>query len=207
MTTAPAADDDEVLVRDASSLISTCQRLSASNDAVAFWNVDHKFKLMLRNDPIDNETLGFDISILAGEDDDVEDLSAVLALEHDGYFDEPGMFVLETLSFPRDAAPDHPEVLKARDTINRIFGYRLCPCGSYLIKDSQDTSASICAFCQLTATAEDLEPVFCPICQDSTIRKHMTFQPCCSQALHRSCLDTWMSKSDSLRCPLCRAQN
>ena len=200
-----AADDPPVLVRDAGSLVSTCQRLSVSNDAVVFWNVDNQFKIMLRNDPVDHETLGFDISILTGEDDDdVEDLSTVLALEHDGYFDEPGMFVLETLSFPRDAAPDHPEVLKAMNAINRIYGYRLCPCSAYLIKDSLETSASICAFCQLTATAAELEPVFCPICQDSTIRKHMTVQACCSQALHRSCLDTWLAKSDCTRCPLCR---
>lgn len=202
MTAVPA--DPEELVRDAASLISTCRRLSVSNDAIAFWNIDHKFKLMLRNDPIDHDTCGFDISILSGEDDDVEDLSNVLALEHDGYYDEPGMFVLETLSFPRDAAPDHPEVVKAKDVINRIYGYRLCPCGSYMIKDSQDTNATICAFCQLTSTSADMEPVFCPICQDSTIRKHMTVQACCNQALHRTCLETWLAKSDSTRCPLCR---
>ena len=199
-----ATDAPPTLVKDARSLISTCQRLSVSNDAVVFWNVDNQFKLMLRNDPIDQDTCGFDISIMTGEDDDVEDLSSVLALEHDGYFDEPGMFVLETMSFPRDAAPEHADVVKAMDTINRIFGYRLCPCGSYLIKDSLDTNATICTFCQLTATAAELEPVFCPICQDSTIRKHMTVQTCCNQALHRSCLETWLAKSDCTRCPLCR---
>ena len=202
-----AADDDPpTLVKDARSLISTCQRLSVSNDAVVFWNVDNQFKIMLRNDPIDQDTCGFDISIMTGDDDDdVEDLSTVLSLEHDGYFDdEPGMFVLETMSFARDAAPEDASVVKAMETINRIYGYRLCPCRSYLIKDSLNYDTTICTFCQLTATAAELEPVFCPICQDSTIRKHMTVQACCNQELHRSCLETWLAKSDCTRCPLCR---
>lgn len=199
-----SADDeagDGVLVSDGAALLSALVRLHAHNDAIIFWNADESFKILMRNDPVDSETYAFDLSILCEEDAD-DPVNKLLQTEHDGYFDEPGVFTFETLSVSSSSGADADDVRHAMSRINELWAYKICPCGSYLIKDG----GSLCNFCDMTMTPADREVHFCPICHENSIRKHMTRQDCCSQYIHTSCLNTWYAKSGSSggACPLCR---
>lgn len=189
-----------VLVSDGSALLSALVRLHAHNDAIIFWNAEESFKILLRNDPVDLETYSFDLSILCEEDAD-DSVNKLLQTEHDGYFDEPGVFTFETISVSSSSRADSEDVRHAMNRINELWAYKICPCGAYLIKDE----GSMCNFCEMTLTPADREVHFCPICHENSIQKHMTRQDCCSQYIHTTCLDTWYAKSDSSGvCPLCR---
>jgi hypothetical protein len=203
-SSAAAADEEAPatqLVCDGSALLSTLVRLHAHNDAIIFWNAEESFKILLRNDPVDLETYAFDLSILCEEDAD-DPLNKMLQTEHDGFFDEPGVFTFETTTVSQSSTADSDDVRTAMTRINDIWAYKICMCGSYLIKDD----GSMCNFCAMTLTPADREVHFCPICHENSIRKHMTRQDCCSQYIHTSCLNTWYAKGDpsSAMCPLCR---
>lgn len=186
-----------VLVKDADSMLATVRRLHVINDAVLFWNEQRSFKLMLRNDPMDAETISVELALVF--DDDDEDMARIMELTNDGYIDEPGTFVLESWTFS-SAEFGHDEAARIMRAINDAFLYRVCACGSYLIRDD----AQICVFCCMTRSAEDKAVHFCPICHEEGMRMHMDHMPCCGQHLHRACLAAWKSKSGDDRCPLCR---
>lgn len=185
------------LVSDSHAMAAMLRRLHALNDAVTFWNEQRTFKLMVRNDPVDPETLACELVLVTDEDDD--SMVELMALMSDGYLEEPGTFVLDTWSFSLDtfSAEDAARVAKA---VNDAYGYRVCPCGKYLIKDD----AGVCLYCQMTASAADRTSHFCPICCEEGREMHMTRMPCCSNHLHTHCLATWHHKSGDDRCPLCR---
>ena len=203
-----------VLVKDAKSLLGAMRRLHVANDAIMFWNTDETFKILLRNDPegdISQDGMTWDLSIVWDDDDDDDDhLTRVMELEHDGFLEEPGTFVVDSGSIASMAAafedPDgNADLAKARETINRVHAYTICPCAKYLIKDEDQRT---CVFCHLTASPEDMQHHFCAICQSDGTRRHMVQQACCKQYLHRTCLASWASKGPSsttaLACPLCR---
>lgn len=204
----PAVRPSAPLVRDKGAMLGVLQRLHVMNDAVVFWNLDKTIKLMLRNDPVDHETMGWDLSIMCGDGDETQPVDAALDLEHDGYMDEPGLFVLDSGTLPFESGANDEAVAKVVSLVNRAYETVICPCGAYLIKDGAD----MCAFCQMTATPEDLRKEYCCICMDDGVAKHMATQPCCGQRLHRACLATWAAArrgDDSggapASCPLCRA--
>lgn len=186
------------LICRAQSLHACLCRLRATNDAVIFKNADETLRIMLRNDPQENpDTMCFDLSVVWDDNTDVE-IAKIMDLEHDGYIEEPGVFVLDSFSNIPAQTHDSPELDRLRLAINHAHELSLCHCMTYLIKDG----GSCCVFCTMTADEGDLRREFCPICQDSGIRLHMAKQSCCNQFLHASCLRTW-NKTSSV-CPMCR---
>lgn len=188
-----------MLVNDPVAMLATLKRLHVLNDGVLFWNEQRSFKLMLRNDPVDPESVACELAIVVDEDD--EGMMRVLEMmTNDGYMDEPGTLVVESWCF---AASDVglEEAAKVQHAVNRVYSYRVCPCAKYLIKDD----AGVCLFCQMTASADNSSWHFCPICCEEGREMHMTLQPCCGQHLHARCMETWVHKSGDDRCPLCRA--
>lgn len=186
------------LVCDPQSMLGTLKRLHAINDAVLFWNEQRTFKLMLRNDPVDADTLACELAMVVPEDDDA--MMHVFELTHDGYIDEPGTFILDSWSYNL-ADISAEEAAKVANVVNEAYLYKMCLCGNYLIKDD----ASMCVFCQMTSSAEDRLEHFCSICCEDGMARHMVRQTCCGQHLHNNCLTTWKTKSRDDRCPLCRA--
>lgn len=186
-----------VLLSDPNALAGALIRLHAHNDGVLFWNEQRTFKLMLRNDPIDADTLACELAMLADEDD--THMANLLDLTNDGYVDEPGTYVLDEWSF--DMAEFGPQCVEPiMHAINRAYLYRVCPCGRYLVKDDAD----MCVFCHMTSTPSRKRTHFCSICCEDGLEMHMTQQPCCKQHLHAKCLSTWHAKSSCENCPLCR---
>lgn len=185
------------LVKDADSLLATVRRLHALNDVVIFWNEQRSFKLMLRNDPIDAETVSMELAMVFDDDDEV--MLRIVDLTNDGYVDEPGTFVLDSWTSPA-AEFGTDEAAKIMKAINDAYTWHVCRCGSYLIKDD----AEICVFCCMTRSQADKAVHFCAICCEEGMRMHMDLQACCAQHLHRHCLATWRAKSGDERCPLCR---
>lgn len=181
------------------------QRLHASNDAVVFWNREETFKILIRNDPTDDDTCTVELAILCDEDEpDGARMLKCLQLEHDGYFDEPGVFSVETLSVRRDATASDSDLLRAVSMINDVYEYVVCKCARYLIKDAHFLSSEphLCLHCQLTARTGDKDVDFCPICQEKSFARHMETTACCKQRLHKACADVWREKNSL--CPLCR---
>ena len=187
------------LVKDDKCFLACLLRMHSTNEAVTFWNASREFRLMLRNDPVDADTIAFQVCLVE-DDEDCKGLARVLELEHDGYFEE-STFVLESYSFDRDEVIKSPEVLQpSRTRLNEIHAFRLCPCGSYFIKDG----AKMCLFCQLIGDSVQAPEHFCAICHDSSVAQHMVTQACCGQMLHRACLACWEASSGQRSCPLCR---
>jgi len=186
------------LVSDAESMYTTIKRLHLINDGVLFWNEQRSFKLLLRNDPVDAQTVSCELAIMHDdEDDEIEKILELLT--SDGYTEEPGVFVLESWTFQMDSF-DVEDARKVMNAVNDAYQYRICPCRKYIIKDEP----LICVFCQMTRTAEDKQTHFCAICREDGMRMHMTCQACCKQHLHKHCLSTWQDESGDERCPLCR---
>ena len=200
-----ARDDD--LIRDPKALRTTLRRMQLANEAITFWNQDRTLKLMLRNDPdMDEEDdpvklVSADLCIVVDEDDAAA--TRAMEMEHDGVFEESTMFVVDNFEVPMDGPDALDELLVATRRINALHRTTICGCGKYLIKDE----APVCLFCEMTAADQDLDTQFCAICQDTGARAHMATQACCSQTLHRTCLDAWRAKGEgeTRRCPLCRA--
>lgn len=203
------------LIRDARSALAALQRMRNINDAVTFWNADRTLKFMLRNDTDsydmdnDEDDIHTDLCIVVDEDDTTA--AKVMELEHDGYFDEPTMFVIESYSVSKDDHTD-TELLSLIKKLNEVHKYSVCPCGAYMIKDR----ASVCLYCELTAEPGAMNTEFCAICQDQGIAAHMCTQTCCTQSLHKACLSAWRDKQTAAgtagggggggaTCPLCRA--
>jgi hypothetical protein len=197
----------ESMISDPLSLLAVLQRLHASNDAVVFWNREETFKILVRNDPTDDDTCTFELAILCDEDEpDGARMHKCLQLEHDGFFDEPGVFSVETLSVRRDASASDSDLLHAVSVINDVYEYTVCKCGRYLIKDAQFLcEPHMCLHCQLTSRTGDKDVDFCPICQEKSFARHMETTPCCKQRLHKACADVWREKNSL--CPLCRTGN
>jgi hypothetical protein len=195
-------------VSDVKCMLACMLRMHLSNEAVVFWNHSREFKVMIRNDPVDAETVAFDVCIVYGDEDDEtvasRQVPKVLEMEYDGYFDEEGTFVVDEYSFKMDQVARHPDMLdEARKKINEIHAFRICRCGSYFIKDG----GAMCLFCQLTNENYESRQHFCAICHENSIERHMLRQTCCNQMLHRSCLSTWVITSKDTRCPLCRCSS
>lgn len=198
----------DALVKDCQSMLACVLRMHThDNGAIVFWNASRDFRMLLRNDPEEPGTVAFELCIVHDndDDDDPDVLTEALQLEHDGYMDEDGMFVVDTFSYAMDELVRSPDLLEdARACVNRVHAYSLCKCGKYFVKDG----AASCLFCQLTE-----DPVapdagarhFCTICHDTGGSRHMVKQACCGQMLHRACLATWRSTSRDTRCPLCRS--
>jgi len=192
-----ASKQPGMLVYDHLSMFHVIKRLHNVNDAVMFWNEERTFKLMLRNDPGDDASIGCELSVVFDEDD--ERMQRVLDLTNDGYMDEPGVFVLDTWSFP-EAEFSYEDARKVMNAINNAYLFKVCPCGSYMIKDD----SSICVFCQMTSTPQGRLVHWCSICCEDGMAMHMRQQACCQQYLHAKCIRTWRAKSGDDRCPLCR---
>lgn len=192
----------EALVHTDSALFASVLRMHLANDAVLFWNRTREFKIMVRNDPVDSETLSFQVCLVASGDTDDDDdgpLRKVLECECDGYYDEDGMFVAEDCQVALSEAARHPDALReARTKINAVWNYAVCPCGAYFVKDG----AARCLYCQLTDDGSQEHT--CAICLESSIEKYMMRVPCCQQLLHKKCLERWQARQTE-RCPLCRA--
>lgn len=207
-TTSPApVDDTGQLVADPRALLGVLSRLHATNDALVVWNRDQTFKILIRNDPtvLDDDTYAVEVAILCDEDEpDGERMARCLQLEHDGYFDEPGVFAIDTLTVRRGDDFVDGDLERARRLLNDVHAYAVCMCGKYLIKDADLTpgDAKLCLACELTARPGDLDADFCPICQEKSFKRHMTATKCCAQHLHAACLETWRAKNET--CPLCR---
>jgi hypothetical protein len=198
--------ESEKFIKDPLNFLTSMRRLHSSRDAVMFCNCDKGFKIMVRCDieAIDesSETLHFDIAIVHDSDEDLDgSFAELLGLEHDGYFEDDAMFVLNTFSIPADASPSSEAVLEAMRLVNHAHASRVCACGKYLIKDASPS----CIMCVMTGTREDLERHFCSICHDDQcLRKHTVLQPCCRQRLCTPCIRKWKKQSENSRCPLCR---
>lgn len=197
----PAAESRE-LVSDPKSFLKALARLHQNNDAILFWNVDDTFRILLRNDPVETDSYTFDLSILCDDDASEGWLQKLLQTDHDGYFEEDGVFTFETISVSTESDGSSDDTKHAMEQVNALWRYRVCPCKKYLIKDAEH----ICTFCEMTMTEADTVEEFCPICHDTAIRKHMIQQACCSQFMHNACLETWVSKTSDVpaRCPMCR---
>lgn len=187
-----------LLVQDPVSLLATLRRLRVLNEAVMFHNQEGTLKLMLRNDPVDPDTLACDLCIVVDDEDDA--MQRMMDLHADGYLEDPTTYVLESWSFD-DSSPDaQKQAAKVAAAMNTAFLLRVCPCRRYLIKDD----GLCCYFCDLSSTAAGRSRHFCPICCEDGVRMHMTVTACCDQPLHRGCLSKWRAKSGSDTCPLCR---
>jgi len=185
------------LVHNAAALAATLKRMHIVNECVIFWNEQRSFKLMLRNDPVDADTLACELALVFEEGDDR--MAELIDMTNDGYVDEPGTFVLESWSFPA-AEFGIDEAAKIMHAVNTAYLCRVCPCTKYLIKDD----AVMCFFCQMTSTPDDTQTHFCSICCEDGLAMHMARQPCCGQHLHAQCAGTWKATSGNERCPLCR---
>lgn len=186
-----------MLVKDVHALLGTLRRLHALNEGVVFWNEQRTFKIMLRNDPVDADTLACEAALVFEEDDEV--MAGVLDLCNDGYMDDPTTYVMHTWSFPM-AEVGVEDASKVQRALNDLHMTRVCDCAKYLVKDD----ATMCFYCHMTSTLADREHHFCPICCEEGLAMHMSEQPCCKQRLHARCMATWKSKSGDDRCPLCR---
>lgn len=181
------------LIRDVTAFLACLKRLKRHNDTVVFTN-PHRLRILLRNDPtIDDDHLGFDVSLLT---DDNEGVFRAVRNEVDVYEDE-GCVVLDEFCFKET---DTEDISKAVDFVNALNDWAMCPCGHYLIKDG---NPHMCYHCELTRSADDLIGVFCPICHEEGFPRWMQQVPCCKQRLHRACRDACAAVA--LRCPLCRA--
>lgn len=172
--------------------------MHATNDAVVFENHDKSLQIMLRNDPeTDDERIGFEVCLVTNCDT----LRRGLEFEHGGYYDESEMFVLDGFSFDRlelDAQPDKL-LERAMRFVDTVFLFSMCTCGR-LIKDD----AKLCMFCHLTSRDADLESRFCFVCHENGPQKMFAKLSCCTQFVHRKCLDKWRATARDDRCPHCR---
>ncbi len=180
------------------------RRLKANNTAITFYNVDQSFKLMIRNDPSEEEDsaeIYIDACILNEVDSDEENEGWVnlVNLEHEGALDDEGAFVMDSFTI-LDGDPDTTDLLQAIDRINQLYAMTICSCGEHFIKDGAD----MCIFCEMSCTPADLETTFCCICQTETMKKNTILKPCCQKRIHTRCLRTWHKTSGKTLCPLCR---
>ena len=201
------------IIHDPTIFLRSLRRLKATQTAITFYNVDHSFKIMIRNDPIDDDDEDddeentpkkflFDVCILNDVDSDEENDAWVnlIKLEQEGFYDEDdGTFVMENYSI-LDGDPDQTDLLDAVRRINQLYSMTICGCGEQFIKDTAD----MCIFCEMSCTPADLETTFCCICQNETVRKNTLLQPCCQKHLHTRCLHIWHKTSGKTQCPLCR---
>ncbi len=202
VTEARMAPPGGPLVRDAGSLAEALRRLMYTNDCVLFYNEQQTLKLMLRNDPIDSETIAFELCLVVPEDDDA--MLKLVELNNDGYLDDPTTYVIDSWSYPLEGFGAE-QARKAMEAVNGAYELRVCPCGRYLIKDPTGGDETACVFCTMTAAGPEARAGhYCPICCEQGARMHMVLQPCCQQLLHAGCLATWKAKSEDERCPLCR---
>lgn len=175
-----------------------------SNQAVVFWNSTRDFQIMLRMDPIEPNTVSFELCIVPEDEDEEDDLvpsiSTLLETEFDGYYDE-GAFVVKSYAVELDELVRKPDLLEdARVHLNALHAYTVCGCGAYFIKDG----ARMCLLCQLVAAPGQDTEHFCAICQDNGVGHHMAKLPCCGKMMHRGCLARWKASGEERPCPLCK---
>ena len=189
------------LIKDAQQLVACLKTICATNDAIVLYNHDETLKLLIRHDPdamLEDEEhdLPFELCMVTDERDAA--WTTLIDLEYDGFVDEDGdTFVFDTMV----VSPDDPEsITKAVDRINQVYNMALCNCKRYLTRNRQPA----CLFCVLTSTKEDMQLIFCPICQEESARRHMKQQHCCTQWLHPHCLKRWLDTDENDTCPLCR---
>jgi hypothetical protein len=195
-------DTKDNLVKSKERFWSVLKRIHETNDGVVYQNEERSFKFMIRNDPDGGagKFMVFDLAIIATEDDDR--VQEALEMEHDGWWDDDDstMFVIESWEFEK-AGPDDEELQEMMDYVNCTYDYKICPCGTYFIKDKKDA----CFYCEMTASDEDMKRETCPICLSDGFTMHMKKTKCCDQIVHRGCAKAWTLKGKSGTCALCRA--
>lgn len=193
------------LVSNVKCLLAALLRMHMGHQRQMFWNRTREFKIMLRNDPIDQDTLAFEILLVDDADEDESEggiLATLLELDADVWVGEEGEYVVENYAFDREEAVRDPDVLQnARAMINRVWDAAPCPCGKHLIKDG----APMCLFCQMTEDRLDSSTHQCAICSEAGVEVNMHVQECCKNRLHMFCLAKWHATQREPTCPLCRA--
>lgn len=192
------------LIHDAEAFVSCIRRLHANNDAFLFRSKDGAITYMLRNgDGGTPTTAQCELCIMCDSED--EDMTELLRLEHEGYFEDTTTFLVDEFDIPLDAAAHtSSEVVTAIERLNTVYSYTICLCGRYMIKDG----FAVCFHCQLTQNPILIQDTTCCICLEKGSTKCMQVRPCCNQYIHSTCWRKYVRMSppslEQPPCPLCR---
>ena len=180
---------------DPESVKGALQRLYNMNECVLFWNEEHTFKLMLRNDPDtpENNELAFELVLIV--DDEDEGMVRMLELLGGGCLEEPGIYVLHEWMFD-ELTMERAGNVMAR--LNAAYFMKICPCGEAIIKDEADT----CCLCHMKLNTVNKVKHFCAICHSEGMALHMTRRSC-GHYFHTTCLAKWDAVSAGW-CPVCK---
>ena len=183
------------LVKSARAFADAVRALVDENDAIVFYNCSREFRIIVRNDPIDDETGCVEVGILIDRGS-----STLCKLTVDGFLDDDAV-VVNTTNFPRymldDDATAGPALEELIEAVNDVFEWTVCPaCTEHFVKSE---AHDVCVYCRMVCREGDLDRLFCAVCQSDGSKMLFERLPCCGNDLHAKC-----ARKCSGKCPLCR---
>lgn len=195
------------MIKSTKALFDTLARIAESDKILSYKNEDEDIQFVLRPDPEGSagKFMMFELAVLTdtgpGNGDADDRIKEVIALDFDGYHDpdDSDTYVLDSWEVARKN-PSEEILSNMQDFINETVKYKICKCARNFIKDEKEC----CLYCHITATDDSFEKSECPICMDDALRMHTKTTTCCGKTVHAECMRTWLLKSNSETCPLCR---
>lgn len=181
-------------IQDVQSLKKALVRLCALEDTLLF-RTPKDVLMMIRTatDGGKPEELNFDISIVT--ESEPRHMTTCMKNESEAVPSEAGDFYIieEYMCMPDDL----DTIESARQKLNEMYTWSVCPCSSYMIKDGQ----ALCYMCDMTYTSET-STEFCVICHEHGHERWTLTTTCCKQKMHKMCYSLWENKSET--CAYCR---
>lgn len=184
-------------------LYSVLKRLHNTSSSLVFKNKDDDIQFIIRSD-IEGSLghfMSFDVIMNIGS-------SKTLLKCYQNYADAAGFnedivgdeYLVASFEIDK-RKQDVESVQELKDFLNKMSVIRICPCRERFIHDEK----SMCTFCELVATEEDLVEFECPVCRDQCHNFHGITMKCCGNKIHKKCDDIWYTTGNNT-CPFCRTE-
>lgn len=182
--------------------------LHRDEESLMFKNCTGDLELLIQptSEPTD-EYMTFDLNVVYDETLDAHGkVGALLGREYGSIQNEDGTWTLFVFSMPR-TSPPREELEETMKYLNGVYNMRYCECFEYLIKAPNRHMCYMCTIRGRIVTGQT-EQVECVICNDpvKTSRGVVVMRACCSQIMHRRCLEMWRRDDTTKVCPVCRSR-
>jgi len=190
--------------------------LHRDEESLMFKNAsgDIEFLIQPTSEPTD-EYMTFDVCIVYDELSDAHGkIAAMMAREYGSMENEDGNWTLFVFSM-QATDPSAEDLAETMKYLNALYNMRYCECFEYFVKSPD---RPVCYMCTIRGRTVSTDPrcpdsiqqiVECVICNDPvrTRRGVVEMRACCSQLMHRRCVELWRKDDATKVCPVCRSRS
>jgi len=204
MTWETPTTPDQFIVSTA-SLEQALRDLHRDEESIMFRNRSDDLTFILQATcEATDEFMSFDLSYMYDEDMDRHGkIKALMEHEYNALLNEEENWTM--FQFTMTSDPSHEDMEEIMKLINKVYDLRICECFHHLIKHPDHPVCYMCTMRSPSITNTMEGYASCVICNEAIHTPMGSVQKsCCSQVMHKRCLELWRRDDPLKICPICR---